>query len=707
MAEQNVGADPHEHAAARLRKGGGRTRAIFTEDNREKSRFIRFPLLFALSLCLGAGWYCSTWTEPDLLVLSVAFLVCAILAGLLWHYLRGSRALLALIVIATGATAGALSGKLAAMRVSHPMIGQTLGPVMLEGWVEEVEPAARGVRLRLRVHAIDDLARSELPHTVRVTHTTRLEVDAGRFVRCWAVLRPPPGPIIDGDYVFDRQAFFEGLGAVGYVQGRCRGGALGPPDSHWHSLRLTIAKYRRSLALYVRAASGERAGGFAAALATGDRSFMAAADQDALRGSGLAHLLAISGLHMGIVGGLVYLIVWRVLALVEPFALRVPVQKPAAIAALTASTVYLVLSGASVSTQRAFIMAAVLFGAVLFDRTSLSLRSLAIAMIIVVILAPWSVLTPGFQMSFAATGALIATYEAWRKRDYASGGRQSRGVSFWLKSLVVTSFVSGAATMPFALYHFDRVAALGFIANLFAMPVISLVTAPLAAAALILSPLGLSALPLRLFGASLEAVLWVAHTFTDLAPGGASPGKPMPSGSLICFSMSLILACMLAGWQKRLVFASAAVMAGIGVWVASPAAALHWAPSGDIFLVQSNGEVERLAFADGDGLSPLRYADQTVSTDCSQTQCKQTISGTTILVAANLDDVRCSAAEGVDRVLTLSIDRPETHCGIPVIAWSGPVTLRGRSWRLGHSEATPIQRQPCGSRAWNPCLPDP
>ncbi len=388
----------------------------------------RKPLLFALAMCAGAGGYVSVWHEPALWPLVAAFGA----ASLLWVWAMRSATppVLAVILLACmGVAGGGLAGKLATLRVSHPIVTAPMGPVMVEGWVEDVEPAKRGVRLRLMVHAIDNVAPELLPQRIRLTHTTRLAVESGRFVRCWGVLRPPPAPIIRGDYMFHRQAYYEGLGAVGYVQGRCRGGSLGAPSGRLEALQLEVAKARRRLAHYVNATSGERAGGFAAALASGDRSFMRAEDQAALRGSGLAHLLAISGLHMGIVGGLVYLIVWRGLALIEPLALRIAVQKPAALAALSASSVYLVLSGASVSTQRAFIMAAILFGAVLFDRAALSLRSLSIAMIIVVILAPWSVLTPGFQMSFAATGALIATYEAWQRRRRGSAVR-SRGAMF-------------------------------------------------------------------------------------------------------------------------------------------------------------------------------------------------------------------------------------------------------------------------------------
>ena len=334
---------------------------------------------------------------------------------------------------------------------------------------------------------------------MRLTHRLSLNVASGRFVRCWAILRPPPGPSIPGDYDFHRQAWFQGLGAVGYVQGRCRGGVLGMPETRLTRMQLKTGAARRRLAHYAKAAGGERA----AALVSGDRSFMAAEDQEALRASGLAHLLAISGLHLGIVGGLVYFLFRRGLALIAPLSLRVPVQKPAAVAALLAITIYLVVSGASVSTQRAFIMSTVFFSAILVDRPALSLRSFSLAMIAVVLIAPESVFAPGFQMSFAATGVLIAIYEAWsRRRTVAINGFIGQGL-FAAKSLFVTSVAASLATAPFAVFHFERLAPLGLLANLAAMPVVSLLCVPAAGLAILLAPFGLSHIGLSLFGLSL------------------------------------------------------------------------------------------------------------------------------------------------------------------------------------------------------------
>jgi competence protein ComEC len=238
----------------------------------------------------------------------------------------------------------------------------------------------------------------------------------------------------------------------------------------------------------------------------------------------LPHILAISGLHIGIVGGLVFFMTQKALVLIEPLALRVPMQKPAAMTALIASLAYLVLSGASVSTQRAFIMSAVVFGAVLFDRAAISMRSFAIVMISVVLLQPESVMTPGFQMSFAASGALIATYEA----------------------------------------RSHRRAGLGLVANLLAMPVVSFVSAPSAALALILTPFGLGDVGLRIFGYSLELVLAIAHWCTDLAPSKLSHPAAMPGGSMALFALALALVTTARGAGRVLVCMAAAVPA---VWL--------------------------------------------------------------------------------------------------------------------------------------------
>lgn len=664
---------------------------------------LQTPCVFALAMLVGAAWYFSVDAEPPFGVI----LLIMISSSVSWRMLQGRHIPAATglaLLICSGASSGALSGSVATARGVHTPIQQPIGPVLVEGWIVRVEPAAKGARLVLRLHAIDGVSSAETPDQVRLTHILDLRMQPGRFVRCWAVLRPPPAPVIQGDYAFDRQAWYSGLGGVGYVQGRCRGGTVGPPRDLRAKAGLQLAEWRRQLARHVNQASGHRAGGFAAALASGDRSYMLPADQAALRGSGLAHLLAISGLHMGIVGGLVFLILWRGLSLIEPFALRFPVRKAAAVGALMACSAYLLISGGSISTQRAFIMAVTVFGAVMVDRTALSLRSLALAMIAILILAPWSVLSPGFQMSFAAAGALIATYEAWRNRQNVSA-RMAR-FSFWLKSLLVTSLVSSLATMPFAIFHFGRVSGLGVLANLAAMPVISLISAPLAAAVLVLAPFGGDSIALRLFGASLEIVLAIAHTVSGMSAGTRLQSLQMPGPSLVLFTVSITAYCLVSGLWTRCGTVLITAAAALVIWFGTAKDQLHWSPSGDLFLEYANGQVDRYHLIKADGLAPLSLKDIPRSELCAPERiCTIAFRETEIRWRSDPDDRNIRTGEQGLIILEPS-SLVQDAKGHLTILWSDVVRENGVTLTRRSAGFSKAEKPLCGLRVWRPCPPD-
>lgn len=666
----------------------------------------RLPSYFALGMLIGAIWYFSIDFEPSLS--SLILIVLAAGMGLWGVAIRArSTPLFVAAVMAFAATLGALAGSAATQRHSHAQIEAPIGPILVEGWISSVQPAKRGVRVILRVHAVDRLPAEQTPATVRLTHISRFETEPGRFVRCWAVLRPPPAPVIEGDYAFHRQAWYGGLGGVGYVQARCRGGALGEPERWARAVDLRIGEARRQLARHVRAGAGERAGGLAAALASGDRSFLSQDDQNALRGAGLAHLLAISGLHIGIVGGLVFVIVWRGLALIEPISLRWSVKKPAAGAAILICGLYLIISGASVSTQRAFVMAVIFFGAVLIDRAALTQRSLAIAMMAIIILAPWSVLTPGFQMSFAATLVLIATYESWRARRQKTGAA-ARGVWFWMKSLMVTSAVTSLATMPFALYHFDRIAGLGVLANMLAMPIISLISAPMAAFALILAPLGLDGPALRGFGLSLEWVLQIAHAFDrgTFMEGVRLP--QMPASSLALFSSAMIMCCVSrAGPVRTGAVAILTLIAALN-WGMVARDRIHWAPSGDVYFEHASGRVERIAFLKGEGLRPLHYSDVQASDACPSTEvCSFGFEDQRVLLVPSAVPGACAHISGADIVLLDGLVAEQMDCADRaqkvLIYWSDVIQENGVTLEKRRGTFRKRQKPACDSRPWRRC----
>ena len=231
-----------------------------------------------------------------------------------------------------------------------------------------------------------------------------------------------------------------------------------------------------------------------------------------MRDSGLAHLLAISGLHIGLVAGFVFTLMRGGLALSPRLALRWPLKKIAAVAALLAAAVYMLLAGATVPTQRAFIMTAVVLIAMLMNRRGISLRLIALAAMIVFLLRPEALLNVSFQMSFAATIALVAAYEAfWGRIRVASGeSRMAKRIVIYLLAVAFTTLIASLATAPFAIFHFNRLALLGIAANLVAVLIAALWVMPLEVLALLLMPFGLEGMVIPLLGWGVEAILAVA-----------------------------------------------------------------------------------------------------------------------------------------------------------------------------------------------------
>src|SRR5258706_541206 len=206
----------------------------------------------------------------------------------------------------------------------------------------------------------------------------------------------------------------------------------------------------------------------------------------------------MSGYHMALVAGVVFFIVRAVLALFPALALRHPIKKWAAMPALAAATFYLVLSGAEVATQRSYIMTAVVLIGVMADRATLTMRTIAVAALAVMLIVPEAVIHPSFQMSFAATLALIATYERgipWIATAPATplGARIALWGAREITVLAIASLVAGLATTPYAAYHFHRMAPYGVIANLLAMPIISALSMPAGLLALVAMPFGFDA----------------------------------------------------------------------------------------------------------------------------------------------------------------------------------------------------------------------
>ena len=514
--------------------GGALIPAMAEALARQRGRLLPF-----LPVGLGCGvalWFAQV-QEPGFPAYSGLALATIVLGGLALRM----GALRPLPIFAAAVAAGFLLCGARAFIVAAPILGQEVyGPVT--GRVVMIDRSQAGaLRITLDRVWIAELPKEETPARVRIS----LQGDAlwhdpqpGEVVMAMAFLSPPQGPVEPGAFDFRRDAYFDRLGAVGYTR---------HPVLLWQEAgpgEARIGRLRAALSGAIRAAIPGDAGAFAAGVMTGDRSGLSVEAVAALRDSSLAHLLAISGMNMAFITAFVFALLRFGLALVPAVALRVNAKKIAAVAAFAVALFYLLLSGANVATERAFIMVAVMLGAVLMDRRAVTLRSVGIAGTAILIWQPEALLSPGFQMSFAATIALILGFGWWTGR---MARRQWPRVAQFLVTLFLSSLLGGLATAPYAAAHFNRFADYGLIANLLTGPVMGALIMPAGVMAAILWPIGLAPLAFWVLEMGCRWILFVAHEVAQME--GAVTAIPAPPEAVLpILTMGL---CWLAFWQGQ------------------------------------------------------------------------------------------------------------------------------------------------------------
>ncbi|WGH78509.1 ComEC/Rec2 family competence protein [Jannaschia ovalis] len=513
----------------------------------------RLPWLATVFAC-GIGAYFALPAEPGGAARLAVVLAAAALLTLAW---RGRAGAGFLPLCCAVFLLGGLAAQTRTQLVAGPVLDfRYYGAV--EGRVRAIDRSASGaVRLTLDRVRLDRVSQAETPRRVRISLHGGAEVPPmpGQRIMTTAHLSPPAGPTEPGGFDFQRHAWFLKLGALGYSRVPLLQAA--EAETGWAT---RVASIRQAIGDGLRARLPGQPGAVAAAITTGDRSALSEAVVADLRASNLAHLLAISGLHMGLLVGFVFWTVRGGLALIPPLALRYPTRQWAAGVALPFALAYLFLSGGGIATQRAFVMAAVMLGAVLLGQRALSLRSVAIAALIVLAWRPEALTGPGFQMSFAATGALVLAFRRISALDLGGWTRGWRGA---VLALLVSSIVAGAATAPFAAAHFNRLGQFGVLANLLAVPMMGTVVMPLLLVAMLLWPLGLEGWALALAGLGIEWILgvaaWVAALPEAVRPVVAPGAAVLP---LIGLGMAIVgcargrgralgvavFACGLAGW---------------------------------------------------------------------------------------------------------------------------------------------------------------
>jgi competence protein ComEC len=548
-ASAEVGARRNGGRAWVLDRLGGLRTSLLETFNREMDEgrgFLWLPVCFGVGILI----YFALPREPSaagVLVLAFVTVLAAWLSRLRADFFR---VMMIIAFVALGASVMKLrTDHVAAAKI--PWEQSTI----VSGWVVEKTLASRGgIRIALRVHEMERFEADQTPEIVRITIRSNTEaISVGDALSVTARLRPPGGPVIPGGYDFARTAYYDRIGGSGFSYGAARPADLGPPPFSVR-IREPLARLRDTIRNRVMAALPGDPGRIAVALVTGDRRGISTATQEAMWESGLGHILAISGLHMALIAGTAFWLIRALLALSTRLALRWPIKKWSAIGALGVATFYLGISGAHIATQRAYIMIAIMFVAVLLDRRAITLRNVALSAFVVLLIAPESVLTASFQMSFAATIALVAAYEELSERfanrprlgDRRGPGLFGRGWRF-MSGLFFTSLVAGLATMPFAIFHFQRTAPLTLVANMLAMPLVATIVMPMVLASIMLMPFGLEIVPLTIMSWGLSWVIAVAK-WTSEWTGGAG-GVPMaPPLFLLCIVTGFL---WLALWRER------------------------------------------------------------------------------------------------------------------------------------------------------------
>lgn len=589
----------------------------------------RWMLWTPVLLGSGIGAYFALPAEPP--QWSGALASGALLGGILLCRRRPGLqvAVLALLMLSVGFSAA----QFRSFTQQAPVIGKRIGPVAIEGRLIALERLNDGTRLLIAPATIDRLDRLQTPARVRlklIGKTAGNVLRPGDLIRLRGTLMPPPGPVMPGGYDYGRMLWFGRIGAVGFAFGPPQRLAASQAPEFWLNMEIweiRLAGLRDRLTRRIIAAIPGEAGPVSAALMTGERGAISAAVNQAMRDSGLVHLLSISGLHMGFLASIVFFAVRGGLALIEPVALRYPIKKWAALAAIIGTLLYMFISGASIPTQRSFIMTGAVLLAILLDRIGISMRLIAIAAALILLISPESLHNASFQLSFAAVIALVAMYEWMSARQVArlrSSGLIPRSLRY-IGGLALTSVLAGLATAPLIAFHFNRIGFYSLLANLLAVPLTGAWIMPCAVAAFALMPFGLEGWALALMGVGVKWLIAISAAVAALPGSAAMVAQPPVIALLLVIAGFFWVSLWSLAWRW-----AGMVMIALGLLLA---------PFGSRPDILVEGEGRLIGVRGPDGI--MRLNSTRVATHARKEWAKAEGSAVTLPAAANSPQAAC------------------------------------------------------------------
>jgi competence protein ComEC len=515
--------------------------AVMTSLEAQRERMFLWSPIF---LIVGIWTYFNLPTEPS--SMAVTILGCLTCAMLIWGRSRSLILVLALVML------GFVVAKARQEIVATPLLRAAVSASDISGYVADADNRGNSRRiLVVELDAATNVPDGEMPSRVRISTFAAADVLIGDYITMKARLSPLPMPVAPSEFDYGRVLYFQSIGAMG--QGSSAPIVEARPVPYKFMVRRFFHQMRSAMGARIIAVIPGPIGAFANAVITGERAAIPKEMNTSLQISGLAHILSISGLHMSLVAGGVFWAVRAILALFPVLALRFPIKKWAAVAALVIGLIYMLLADSGSATERSYIMIAVMFFAMLVDRPAVSMRNLAISALLILLATPEESLGASFQMSFLAVMGLAAFFEYWNHRPVevkqytkSRGQRFANYLSKHVGGSILTTLVAGGLSSMAAAYHFGRMAPYGTIANGLSLPIVGLFVMPPALAAALLMPFGLEEWPLKVMEFGLQMTMWISDLVAKWPGANVLIAKPA-LGSIVVMVLGSAILCIGVG----------------------------------------------------------------------------------------------------------------------------------------------------------------
>ncbi len=547
----------------------------------------RWVLWLPIFMCFGILIYNLEIVNPPnnlVLISTIILFICFIL-----FRLKGYLALSVAVCPVIALLAGYSASEYEVQRSKIEILSEPIEEVMVYGWIESISKLEKGHRLIIKPNYIKGIAKESLPPLIRVkSNANEIPFQIGDKVGFRANLFPLPKPYFPDGYDFGKQLYFEGIGATGYTISKIFPDKYQTEKPEQNSLKQAIEKLRNYMNIAIYKNLPPPYGALAAAMITGDQSAIPDDTIEAMRASGISHLLSISGVHIGLVAMIVFWWFRTIISLIPYIALRYNTKKIATFAAIMVTGFYTLISGLQIPAVRSFIMVCVVMTAILINRKAVSLRSVGLAVMVILLFEPHALFSASFHLSFAATICLVAYYEYLEGRHaFVESTTLGKAISY-VKISFMTSLIAGLATMPLVIYHFNQIQTYSIISNMAVSLPTSIIVMPSVILTLFGFAIGLEGYFLKL----LEFGLWMINQVAVFTASLPSASIFIATPSKIAIALTALSIFWMICWKGKIRY-----LAMIPLMFAVPNIFIAKPP-----LIISNGKVAMVRISDDKAL---------------------------------------------------------------------------------------------------------